>query len=64
MVRVVMDNLNTLTASLYETFPAPEARRIARAVGVSLHAQARQLVEPRIKYGAGYGESELSGHSG
>ena len=31
MVRVVMDNLNThRTASLYETFPAPEARRIAQ----------------------------------
>ena len=31
VVRVVMDNLNThRTASLYETFPAPEARRIAR----------------------------------
>ena len=31
VVRVVMDNLNThRTTSLYETFPAPEARRIAR----------------------------------
>ena len=31
VARVVMDNLNThRTASLYETFPAPEARRIAR----------------------------------
>ena len=31
VVRVVLDNLNThRMASLYETFPAPEARRIAR----------------------------------
>ena len=31
MVRVVMDNLNThRPASLYETFPAAEARRIAK----------------------------------
>ena len=30
-MRVVMDNLNThRTASLYETFPAAEARRIAK----------------------------------
>ncbi len=31
VVRLVLDNLNThRLASLYETFPAPEARRIAR----------------------------------
>ncbi len=31
MVRVVLDNLNThRMASLYETFPAPEVRRIAQ----------------------------------
>ena len=31
VVRLVLDNLNThRAASLYETFPAPEARRIAR----------------------------------
>ena len=31
VVRVVLDNLNThRIASLYETFPAPEARRIAQ----------------------------------
>ena len=31
VVRLVLDNLNThRVASLYETFPAPEARRIAR----------------------------------
>ena len=46
VIRVVLDNLNThRTASLYETFPAEEARRIRQAAGVSLHAQARQLVE-------------------
>ena len=31
VIRLVLDNLNThRTASLYETFPAPEARRIAK----------------------------------
>ena len=31
VIRLVLDNLNTLRmASLYETFPAPEGRRIAR----------------------------------
>ena len=31
VVRVVLDNRNThRTASLYETFPAPEARRVAK----------------------------------
>ena len=31
VIRLVLDNLNThRMASLYETFPAPEARRIAR----------------------------------
>ena len=34
VVRVVLDNLNThRTASLYETFPAAEARRIAKRLG-------------------------------
>ncbi len=52
---LVMDNLNThRAASLYEAFePASAAHR--RAAGDSLHAQARELAEPRIKYGAGYG---------
>ena len=36
------------TQSLYE--PAEEARQ---AAGVPLHPQARELAEPRIKYGAG-----------
>ena len=44
VVRVVLDNLNThRRASLYETFPAEEARRIARRL--ELHPQARELVE-------------------
>ncbi len=43
VVRVVLDNLNThRMASLYETFPAPEARRIAQRL---LHPQARELAE-------------------
>ena len=46
VVRVVLDNLNThRMASLYEAFPAAEARRIAQRLGVPLHAQARELVE-------------------
>ena len=46
VVRVVLDNLNThRTASLYETFPAAEARRVAKRLGVPLHPQARELVE-------------------
>ena len=39
VVRVVLDNLNThKLASLYATFPAPEARRIAPQAGLSSHA--------------------------
>ena len=54
VVRVVMDNpvsstgqaLNThRPASLYETFPAPEAPADCEAAGVPLHPQARKLVE-------------------
>ena len=34
VIRVVLDNLHThRKASLYETFPAPEARRIAKRLG-------------------------------
>ena len=43
VVRVVLDNLNThRRASLYETFPAEEARRIAKRL--VLHPQG-ELVE-------------------
>ncbi len=46
VVRVVLDNLNThRKASLYEAFLAEEARRIARKLGVSPHAQAWKLAE-------------------
>ncbi len=45
-VRIVLDNLNTHTAaSLYEAFAPEEARRLVKKTGVSLHAEARQLVE-------------------
>ena len=41
---LVQDNLNIhSTASLYEAFPAAEARRIA--AGTALHAETRQLPE-------------------
>ena len=45
VVRVVLDNLNThRPASLYQTFPAAEARRIAKRLElITLHPQARQL---------------------
>ena len=46
VVRVVLDNLNTHRAgSLYETFPAAEARRIAKRLEFPLHPEARELVE-------------------
>ena len=46
VVRVVLDNLNThRTASLYETFPASEARRIARRLEFHYTLQARQLAQ-------------------
>ena len=46
VVRLVLDNLNThRTASLYETFPACGGPAHRPAAGVSLHPQARQLVE-------------------
>ena len=46
VVRLVLDNLNThRPASLYETFPAPEARRIAQRLEFHYTPQARQLVE-------------------
>ena len=47
LVRVVLDNLNThRKASLYQTFPAGEARRIARKrLEFHFHAQARQLAQ-------------------
>ena len=46
VIRVVLDNLNThRMASLYETFPAAEARRIVKRLEFHHTPQARQLVE-------------------
>ena len=46
VVRVVLDNLNThRMASLYQAFPAAEARPDCQTAGVPLHPQARKLVE-------------------
>ena len=60
VVRVVMDNLNThRPASLYETFPAAEARRIAKRLEFHYTPRSMAVGEPRIKY-AGYGEIEPS----
>ena len=45
VVRVVLDNLNThRTASLYETFPAAEARRVAKRLEFH-YTPKRELVE-------------------
>ena len=46
VVRVVLDNLNThRMASLYEAFPAAEARRIAKQLEFHYTPQTRQLAE-------------------
>jgi hypothetical protein len=43
-IALVQDNLNTHTkASLYEAFPAPEARRLAERFEMPLHSKAWQL---------------------
>ena len=61
VVRLVLDNLNThRLASLYETFPAAEARRISQASGVSPHAQAWQLAESCPELVEGMAEIEFS----
>ena len=45
-IRVVLDNLSTHSAgALYQTFPADEARRVLRRLGVPLRPQARQLAQ-------------------
>ena len=44
VIRLVLDNLNTHLASLYETFPAAEAAHCQTA-GVPPHSQARKLAE-------------------
>ena len=61
VVRLVLDNLNThRLASLYQTFPAVEARRIARTAGVPLHAQARKLDQSCLEPVEGMAEIEFS----
>ena len=61
VVGVVLDNLNThRMASLYEAFPAAEARRIAKRLGVPLHPQARKLVESCPELVEGMAEIEFS----
>jgi hypothetical protein len=44
---LVQDNLNThAAASLYEAFPAAEARRLGQTLRMALHAQTRLLAQP------------------
>ena len=45
VVRLVLDNPVSSTG-LYETFPAAEARRIAKRLEFHYYAEARQLAEP------------------
>ena len=61
-IRVVMDNLSTHTeAALYETFPAPEARRVLRRLEfhyVPKHASWLNMVE--VEIGVLRGQSSIS----
>ena len=61
VVRVVMDNLNThRTASLYETFPAPEARRIARRLEFHYTPKHGSWLNPASSTGQAMAEIEFS----
>ena len=61
VIRVVLDNLNThRMASLYETFPAAEARRIVKRLEFHHTPQARQLVESCPELAEGMAEIEFS----
>ena len=61
VVRVVMDNLNTHgTASLYETFPAPEARRIARRLEFHYTPKHGSWLNPVSSTGQAMAEIEFS----
>ena len=61
VVRLVLDNLNThKLGSLYEAFAPSEARRIAKAPGVSPPTQSRKLVESCPELAEGMAEIELS----
>ena len=56
VVRVVLDNLNThRRASLYETFPAEEARRIAKRLEFHYTPKHGSWLNPVSSTGAGYG---------
>ena len=56
---MVLDNLNThQTAFLYGTFPAGEARRIAKRLGFHYTPQARQLAESCPEFAEGMAEIE------
>ena len=61
VVRLVLDNLNThRMASLYETFPAAEARRIAKRLEFHHTPQAWQLAESCPEPAEGMAEIEFS----
>ena len=58
VVRVVMDNLNThRPASLYETFPAPEARRIAKRLEFHYTPKHGSWLNPVLSLSKGWRKS-------
>ena len=61
VVRVVLDNLNThRRASLYETFPAEEARRIARRLEFHYTPKHGSWLNPASSTGQAMAEIEFS----
>ena len=61
VVRVVLDNLNThRTASLYETFSAAEARRIARRLEFHYTPKHGSWLNPASSTGQAMAEIEFS----
>ena len=61
VVRVVMDNLNThRTASLYETFPAAEDRRIAKRLEFHYTPKHGSWLNPASSTGQAMAEIEFS----
>ena len=61
MVRVVLDNLNThRMASLYEAFPAVEARRIARRLEFHYTPKHGSWLNPASSTGQAMAEIEFS----
>ena len=61
VVGVVLDNLNThRTASLYETFPAPEARQIARRLEFHYTPKHGSWLNPVSSTGQAMAEIEFS----